>query len=344
MEPPSQSPQKSQSVTTPSAEGTDVTQRTQQSTPPTTPSRTHDLSQQMLRFSHSSPKQATPPLFSVPSHPISLPRPQNKTTGELMLDIVGYDRLKTTVEEAKGMMTQLEREKAEWTEERKTHLSTIQSLQREKEQIQHENERLRGESETRLIEMQRTMEGMKNQLDTCTRCIEANNPIVEFSPEHIRVNGSTVTRINSESHVGCFTKPVSRGIHRMSITTEMRYVTIGVIDADEYPKFFAVDVDSSPKAAMMYKDGGSLWSAGKKVAQNTKLEKGQEWSVEADLEKRTVHFFIDGKQQPHHFINIPVPLRFVINAYNKDVPIEITFWGEVAKSHVTIEGTGHNLG
>ncbi|KAK2948072.1 hypothetical protein BLNAU_17019 [Blattamonas nauphoetae] len=135
-----------------------------------------------------------------------------------------YDRLKATFEEAKGMMTQLEMEKAEWTEKRKTHLSTIQSLQREKEQIQRECERLRGESETRLIEMQRTMENIGDGLDAHFGRLGAKDCIDAFSPEHIRVNGSSVTRINSERHVGCFTKPVSRGIHRMSITTEMRFV------------------------------------------------------------------------------------------------------------------------
>ncbi|KAK2955229.1 hypothetical protein BLNAU_9781 [Blattamonas nauphoetae] len=77
---------------------------------------------------------------------------------------------------------------------------------------------------------------------------------------------------------------------------------------------------------------------------NTILRGGQEWSAEADLEKRTLHFFIDGVQQPHHFVNIPVPLVFVIDVHTKDGSVEITHWGEEKQSHVTFRGTGHNLG
>ncbi|KAK2944769.1 hypothetical protein BLNAU_20302 [Blattamonas nauphoetae] len=219
-------------------------------------------------------------------------------------------------------------------------------LEQEKEQIQRECERLRGESEKRVTEMQRTMEGMRDQLDTCARWIESNDCIVAFSPDHFRVRGSTVTRINSDnSWAGCFTQPVSKGIHRLSIKTIGEFVMIGVCDAAEYPNYFKADVSDSPKAAMMNWKG-YLISGRQYLAQNAEPKKGQELWVESDLEKRTLHFFIDSVQQPNHFINIPVPLVFAIDAgyFSKDVPIEITFWGELKKSNVTFPGTGIPLG
>ncbi|KAK2954599.1 hypothetical protein BLNAU_10450 [Blattamonas nauphoetae] len=167
---------------------------------------------------------------------------------------------------------------------------------------------------------------MMKEVTARFRPIDASDVIVAFSPDSYRMNGSTVTRINSNSWAGCFTKPVSKGIHRLSIKTEGDFVMFGVLDAAEYPDYLTSSVSYSPKAAMMWSDEGTLWSANKQIAQNTRPEKGQELSAEADLGKRTLHFFVDGVQQQHFFIDIPVPLVFAIDArtYSKDVPIEIT--------------------
>ncbi|KAK2953966.1 hypothetical protein BLNAU_11068 [Blattamonas nauphoetae] len=118
---------------------------------------------------------------------------------------------------------------------------------------------------------------------------------------------------------------------------------IGVCGDAEYPAHLTSSVHLSPKAAMMFSDSGWLFSADKRIAQNTPPREGQEWSAEADLERRTLHFFIDGVQQPHHFRNLPVPLVFAIEVLTKDIPIEITFWGELMKSHVMHQGIGHKL-
>ncbi|KAK2964076.1 hypothetical protein BLNAU_1157 [Blattamonas nauphoetae] len=183
--------------------------------------------------------------------------------------------------------------------------------------------------------------------------VNATDVIVEFSKDHYRVNRATVTRIGSGNWVGCFTKPVTKGIHRLSIKPDKPNVMIGVLDAAEYPKYLTSPMYYSPKAAMMQKHNGCLVSNQhnivmntdhKILAQNSIPREGQEWSAEADLEKRTLHFFVDGVQQPHHFIDIPVPLVFAIDTDTKHVPIEITFWGELTQSHVTFQGTGHNLG
>ncbi|KAK2950583.1 hypothetical protein BLNAU_14475 [Blattamonas nauphoetae] len=238
--------------------------------------------------------------------------------------------LQVTLSEAKVRNAQLEKEMKDFLEREKRHLSVIESLRREKEQG--------------TIEMQRLMGGLKDQLDTCVRWIVSKGWIVVFSPDKFRVKGWTVTRINSDDFVGCFTKPVSKGIHRLSIKNESTDIMIGVLDAAEYPKHLTSSVFTSPKAAMMLKHNGYLLSADQGVAPNTKPQRGQEWSAEADLEKRTLHFFINGVQQQNHFINIPVPLVFAIDVSDKDIPIEITFWGELKQSSVSFEGTGHNLG
>ncbi|KAK2950571.1 putative Protein kinase domain containing protein [Blattamonas nauphoetae] len=211
---------------------------------------------------------------------------------------------------------------------------TIQSLQIEKDQIQKENEQLRSElarktqkleeNERVIAELKQTIPQMNAEVPTRSQPNITSDVIVAFSPEHYRVSRSTVTRINATGWVGCFTKPVSRGIHRLSINNEPDGVMIGVCDAANYPKYLTKEVYNSTKAAMMCNNGGSLYSASTISALNTPPKKGQEWSAEADLEKRTLHFFIDGVQQKHHIINIPVPLVFAIDASHKDESIEIT--------------------
>ncbi|KAK2948590.1 hypothetical protein BLNAU_16489 [Blattamonas nauphoetae] len=250
-----------------------------------------------------------------------------------------HDELQAKLSESEGNVARLEKEK-------KTHLSSIQSLQKEKEQLRSElaSKTQKLEENERVIEKQKQIIQQTKTEVSKKETIVASDIIVAFSPLHFRVSGSTVTRINSVGWAGCFTKPVSKGIHRLSIKTEAKYVMIGVFDALEYPKHLTSAVFHSPKAAMMHNDNGCLYSAYKSIALNTITRNGQEWSAEADLEKRTLHFFIDGVQQKHHFTNIPVPLVFAIDVYTRDVPIEITFWGELKKSSVTFQGTGHNLG
>ncbi|KAK2953212.1 hypothetical protein BLNAU_11837 [Blattamonas nauphoetae] len=259
------------------------------------------------------------------------------------LDVQG---MKLSESERKN--AQLEGEKAEWMEERKTHVSMNLSLQKENEQLRSDmgNKTKKLEEKERcLIQAQDTLQHMKNEVARKEQFYISSEIIVAFSPAHVRVNGSTVTRINSDSWAGCFMKPVSKGIHRLSINNpRTNGITIGVLDTAEYPKYLVSNgMRRSPKAAVMH-NGGDVVSADKWNIRNTPPREGQEWSAEADLEKRTLHFFVDGVQQPHHFINVPVPLVFAVDIYYKDTQIEITYWGEEKRSHVTFQGTGRNLG
>ncbi|KAK2957911.1 hypothetical protein BLNAU_7087 [Blattamonas nauphoetae] len=264
-----------------------------------------------------------------------------------------HDQLRVKLSESERKITKLEKENLELLEKEKTHLSMNLSLQKEKEQIQQENDQLRSElanktlkleeKEKILIQTQQTFQQMKAEVARKEQFFVSSEIIVSFSPNHFRVSGSTVTRINSTAWAGCFTKAVSKGIHRLSIKTNA-YVLIGVIDAAKFPHFKTKGTYTSSRAAMINNLSGFLLSANRKVALNEIPRKGQELSAEADLGKRTLHYFIDGVQQTHHFVNIPVPLVFALDVYNKDAQIEITFWGEEKQSHVTVQGTGHNLG
>ncbi|KAK2946625.1 hypothetical protein BLNAU_18461 [Blattamonas nauphoetae] len=176
----------------------------------------------------------------------------------------------------------------------------------------------------------------------------SSEAVSAFSPAHFRVSGSTVTRINSDGWTGCFTKPVSKGVHGLSISTTAQHVMIGVLDAAEYPARLTSAAWQSPRAAMIYLANGRPFSGGEDTANKTRItnsapREGLEWSAEADLEKRTLHFFINGKQMPHYFINIPVPLVFAINAYFEDDQVEITFWGGLNKTESIFEGTWHSF-
>ncbi|KAK2941746.1 hypothetical protein BLNAU_23327 [Blattamonas nauphoetae] len=162
--------------------------------------------------------------------------------------------------------------------------------------------------------------------------IKADNIIVTFDPTCFIMKSATVTRINTQEHAGCFTKPVLKGIHRMSLKIEDVIVLMGVIDATKYHNHLTTFVYTSPNAAMMNRNNGYLYTAGRIIAQNAVPRRGQEWSAEADLEKRTLHFFVDRVQQPHHFVNIPVPLVFALDVRTKKVPIPIAFWGELEQT------------
>ncbi|KAK2950578.1 hypothetical protein BLNAU_14470 [Blattamonas nauphoetae] len=230
----------------------------------------------------------------------------------------------------------------------------IAQLEKKATKLENENKQLRSELASKTSKPAENVRGPPSAQQSVQQTktevarkgqIVASDVIVAFSPDHFRVSGSTVTQINSNfAWVGCFTKPVSNGIHRLSITTESDSVNIGVLDAAEYPKHLTKATHTSPKAAMMSNGSGHLCSAGRAIVQNTPLQKGQELSAEADLEKRTLNFFINGVQLHHYFINIPVPLVFAIEALHKDDPIDITFWGELKDSSVTFGGTEHDLG
>ncbi|KAK2960105.1 hypothetical protein BLNAU_4988 [Blattamonas nauphoetae] len=240
--------------------------------------------------------------------------------------------------------TQLEREVTMMRADKDAFVSTVISLQKEKDQLRSEltsTKQKLEEMERRLTQTQQTIEARPNAVIERTKPVVASDVIVAFSPIHFKLSGSTVTHI-SGGWVSCFTKPVSKGIHRLSIKSS-ESVAFGVLEPSEVPKYLTTNVFASPKVAMM-QNSGFLLSAGKKLVQNTMPHAGQEWSAEADLEKRTLHFFLDGVQQPHHFIDIPVPLVFAIDVFSENGPIEITFWGELNQSNVTFQGTGHNLG
>ncbi|KAK2953374.1 hypothetical protein BLNAU_11659 [Blattamonas nauphoetae] len=108
------------------------------------------------------------------------------------------ERLQKDHDQLQVKFSESERKNRQLEDEKTTHLSTIKSLERERELLQRENERLRGESDKRVIEMQRMIEGVRDQLNSHIGRMGAKECIVDFSPEHFRVNGSTVTRINSD--------------------------------------------------------------------------------------------------------------------------------------------------
>ncbi|KAK2947042.1 hypothetical protein BLNAU_18044 [Blattamonas nauphoetae] len=298
------------------------------------------------RLLHSSLSQ----LSQSPSLPPSALRDNEKEKAELMEKVKTHpiDSKDQTIAELKEQLadqTQLQREVALLRADKETFVSVIGSLQKEKEQLRNDvankTQKLE-ENEKSLVQARQTIEEMKAELARKEQFFVSSEIIIAFDPNHYRVNGTTVTNISGR-WVGCFTKPVSKGIHRLSIKTAANTL-IGVIDAAEFPKHLTSHSHASPKAGLMQNCSGYLYTASKNIVLNTIPQKEQEFSVEADLEKRTLHFFIDGMQQPHHFIDIPVPLVFALDPYTQDVPIPIAFWGELELSSVTFQGTGHNLG
>ncbi|KAK2957983.1 hypothetical protein BLNAU_7159 [Blattamonas nauphoetae] len=231
--------------------------------------------------------------------------------------------------------------------------SVVRMLQKKKEESQRENDELRSElasktqkleeNERNLTQTQKTIKEMQARLNAISKEIVASDVIVTFSPNHFRLSGSYISNISGKWG-SCFTKPVSTGIHRLSIRTfGTSDIYFGACDASDHPTYLNRFVHGSANAAMMLKSNGSLDPTGKNEIRNLSPREGQEWSAEADMEKRTLHFFLDRVQQANHFINIPVPLVFAIDTKTKDAPIEITFWGELKVSHVKNYGLGHNL-
>ncbi|KAK2939953.1 hypothetical protein BLNAU_25138 [Blattamonas nauphoetae] len=119
-----------------------------------------------------------------------------------------------------------------------------EQLEREKDQMEIEKWRMEEENE----EIQEYKEIMERHFE------DSSNPIVAFSSDHFKVSRWSVVRVNSSTWAAC-TKPVSKGIHRLSIKTEATDVMIGVCNVAEYPKYLTSAVQQSPKAAMMVKTG-----------------------------------------------------------------------------------------
>ncbi|KAK2949708.1 hypothetical protein BLNAU_15379 [Blattamonas nauphoetae] len=240
------------------------------------------------------------------------------------------DQLQTKLSESERKCAKLEQEVEILRADKATFLSLITSLQKEKEQLQREKEQIQQEKEqlrSELVNKSRKLEEREKNQALVQQAIQpiatevprmkqllASDVIVAFNPNHFILSGSTVRHI-SDQWTGCFTRPVSKGIHRLTIkNVGTGGIMIGVCDNAEYPKFLKSQTHNSPKAAMMGNSNGYLWTAGH-AGQNTAPQNGQEWSAEADLEKRTLHFFIKDVQQPHYVFNIPVPLVFALDVY-----------------------------
>ncbi|KAK2955226.1 hypothetical protein BLNAU_9778 [Blattamonas nauphoetae] len=180
-------------------------------------------------------------------------------------------------------------------EKEETHLSSLQAqLRDEKEQIQKESEECQGDlaiktrmveaKKTRLTQAQQTIEAMKTEEVRKEELFVSSNILVAYTPHRYRMNGSTLTRINSEGHGGCFTKPVSKGIHRLSIKPKTTNVMFGVLDAAEFPKFITTPTCHSPKAALMHNSNGCLYTAEKKPGLNRVGLGSDLKSLDADLQ------------------------------------------------------------
>ncbi|KAK2940534.1 hypothetical protein BLNAU_24549 [Blattamonas nauphoetae] len=137
--------------------------------------------------------------------------------------------------------------------------------------------------------------------------IKADNIIVTFDPTCFIMKSATVTRINTQEHAGCFTKPVLKGIHRMSLKIEDVIVLMGVIDATKYHNHLTTFVYTSPNAAMMNRNNGYLYGWPNHCSERRSSERAG---------------------VPHHFVNIPVPLVFALDVRTKKVPIPIATIGE----------------
>ncbi|KAK2956308.1 hypothetical protein BLNAU_8675 [Blattamonas nauphoetae] len=225
-----------------------------------------------------------------------------------------HDQLHAQFGESERRITKLEQEKTDLFEEKKTLLSMNQSLNQEKEQKRQENEQLKQVNQHLRMELakktqkqeekkvndtptQQTVQPKMTAVSKKEKMFVSSDIIVAFNPTHFRVCGPTITRLGSHDWACCFTKPISKDIHRLSIKTEASIVNGGAYN--------------SPKAGMMFNKTGKLYIAKNTRFQNTALRRGQELSVEADMKKKTFHFFVDGVQQPHHFINIPVHPLFI---------------------------------
>jgi hypothetical protein len=71
--------------------------------------------------------------------------------------------------------------------------------------------------------------------------------------------------------------------------------------------------------------GGSLWGNGKQFDDRAgKINEGQIVSMEADLDKGTIRFWVDGKQHgPGHSSGVTGRLRWAVSLAFKGAAVEI---------------------
>ncbi|KAK2953965.1 hypothetical protein BLNAU_11067 [Blattamonas nauphoetae] len=184
-------------------------------------------------------------LVVVPKHQLESMESKDRAIADQQKKLAQHDTLIVT-------HAKLERELAELRTKELSLLSTVHSLQKEKDQLrqeiaewqsslQKENAQLRRElvaktqkleaTERKQSQTRQTIQQLKSELARKEEFLVSPSIIVAFSPSFFRVNGSTVTRINPREHyAGCFTKPVSNGIHRLSVKyrrrSDFRYTQI----------------------------------------------------------------------------------------------------------------------
>ncbi|KAK2943716.1 hypothetical protein BLNAU_21367 [Blattamonas nauphoetae] len=247
-------------------------------------------------------------------------------------------QIETLQKQLDDQKRQFERDQAKTKEENSKLIKELDTLKTNLQKTTQTNT----EKDKTIQQLQATVSRLESQLLSLRTPPISTNVIKVFNSAHVKLENSVLTKKSADAWVSCFTKVITSGIHRLSIKTAAPHAMLGIVAPCVYPELVSKGFHSSGKAAAMY-NNGVLYTGGETTHKNCALPKDQIWTAEANLSKKTLHFFIGGDQQPNHFVNIPVPLVFSIGIYDLNSTITITSWTELSTSGIQYEGTGHNL-
>ncbi|KAA6365549.1 MAG: hypothetical protein EZS28_038924 [Streblomastix strix] len=156
---------------------------------------------------------------------------------------------------------------------------------------------------------------------TVTQVRKVLTPVESEVLQDVEVNGDTYTNKN-ENYNQCtllFDPLINKGIAKFEVLKVKDLWAVGIADEsvrfgrDEHPQ------ERDSDMVVYYYSGGHIEHIGHDIEGNSDFDDGCRIGMELNMESnpRSLTFFIDDKEQPNFFINIPKAVRIYCYIYSK---------------------------
>ncbi|KAA6354644.1 MAG: hypothetical protein EZS28_049829, partial [Streblomastix strix] len=157
----------------------------------------------------------------------------------------------------------------------------------------------------------------------------------------IKVEDNVFTKLKGDNDVVvAFDPPIQQGIHRFSIAFANSYScfhSIGIVDAAvNITKGYALGEDEKSAEYNNKNVFGQVYHKNKGVEGNEEYQDEQLITAEVnmDAKPRTLHFFVEGKEQPVYVSSLPASIRFAIHIYAEGASFTVVTLGKAPSASV----------
>ncbi|KAK2946336.1 hypothetical protein BLNAU_18697 [Blattamonas nauphoetae] len=169
-----------------------------------------------------------------------------------------------------------------------------------------------------------------------------------YSPDEWEKNGDTYTLLANGPHT-LQSGAILEGIWKVVIQplTDEGGLHIGVINTSVIDETqHKTSWSFSTSASFVLKEGTVNthgWEVTRKAA-NKPVQEGEQFAIELNLYNRTLHQYVDGKQQLHYICDVPRPAALVIGSMKAGDSFRVVSFEELPKKHDLPDGVAHPVG